>query len=153
VEVSNPYDFATPSGTLRGKVFHTLNADERTVPEIQSLSAAFNGSSYFELYRPVDDVRIPRLLPHQTIQVPVYLYEYTGAKYPWSPHTVTQNEFLHMYNFIENFTFSFRVDFDLPPAAQYAAEHAVPANEAGYVYAALSRGLNFTGSPAYAHAP
>lgn len=153
VEVHNPYDSATPSGTLSGRVFHYLDADELSVPEIGDVYAAYGGSTYFELYRPVDSVPIPSLLPGQTIKVPVYLYEYTGACYPWSTLAVRQNDFYKMYNYFEDFTFSFRIDFDLPTAEQYASEQGMDPNASGYEYATISRGFNFTGDPAYAYVP
>ena len=84
--------------------------------------------------------------------MPVYLQEYTGAKYAFSPTTVTQNDFIRMYNNLD-FFFSFRIDFDLPSAAVYADRHGYGESAAGFEYALTSRGFHFTGDPAYAYIP
>jgi len=153
VEVHNPYGFKTPSGTLTGRVTRHVTAQEIAGNgDISTLSATFGGTHDFELYRPVENVRIPSLLPGQTVTVPVYLQEYTGAKYAFSPTTVTQNDFIRMYNNLD-FFFSFRIDFDLPSAAVYADRHGYGESAAGFEYALTSRGFHFTGDPAYAYIP
>jgi len=153
VEVHNPYGFRTPPGTLRGRVTRHVTSDEIAGSgDISTLVATFGGTHDFELFRPVDDVRIPQLLPGQTITVPVYLQEYTGAKYSFSPTTVTQNDFIRMYNNLD-FFFSFRIDFDLPNAADYAYQHGYSDGDAVYQYATIGGGFHFTAFAWSSYAP
>jgi hypothetical protein len=87
-----------------------------------TLSASFGGTKYFELFLPVKNVVIPRLVPGQTMLVPIYLTEYTGHAYPFHSKTVSQNEFLSMYNNLDYFEFDFKINYELPNAQEYSKQ-------------------------------
>lgn len=150
-EISNPSSEETPPGILKGKVFRELESSELGDSNKMDISTAYGGL-YFELYRRVSDVQIPRLLPGQTLRIPIFLEEYTDATYPWAKLPVQPNDFLKMYNYFDHFTFSFNIEFILPPAQQAAVASGLSANEL-YEYPQTSKGFNFTGDPAMTYTP
>jgi hypothetical protein len=156
-EIQNSSTEMTPPGVLSGKVFRQLSSSELSNPDLMDIHAAYGGL-YFDLYRPVSEVHIPRLHPGQRLTIPIFFKEYTGQAYPWpnsvgSYPKVQPNDFLKMYNnFGASTKFSFRIDFTLPPAQQAAEAAGEPADKL-YEYALTSKGFNFTGDPAYAYSP
>ena len=156
-EIENTSTEETPPGVLSGKVFRQLTHEDLANAYLQEISSAYGGL-YFELYRPVSEVHIPRLLPGQRLRIPIFLKEYSGQAYPWpngvgSYPRVEPNHFLKMYNnFGELTKFSFRIDFVLPSAQSYATGNGEPADKL-YEYALTSKGFNFTGDPAYSYEP
>lgn len=149
IEVTNPSDKMSPKGKLSGSVYTEISSSEKSDPEIMSLSSGFGGTLYFELYRPVHDIEIPPLLPGQTIQVPVFLQEYTGAAYSFNSHVVTHSDFTKMEKYLGEFTFSFRVNFELPPIDEYVKQKELPPKDATkvYEYYSTSNGFSFTRFP------
>jgi len=154
VEISNPYSHTTPPGRMRGDVFRQLDPQNEVMNGFKtSMIAAFGGSLYFELYRPMSGIPIPRLLPGQRLSFPVYLTEYTGEAYPFHPHVVNQAEFSWMYNYFDHFTFSFGITYDLPSVETTAASQGLPPG-GDYVYsAAIGNGFSFTTDPAFKYVP
>jgi len=158
LEISNPYggDIYTSSGVLSGKVFRQLTSDELDIGGDSDkiwMNSAYGGSTYFELFRPLSDIQIPRLMPGQTLRIPVYFQEYTGAAFPFHEHVVDLNDFLRMYNSFEYFTFSLNITFDLPAVEAYAASLGQSGAESGYKYQETSRGVSFTADPSAVYTP
>jgi len=150
-QISNPSNQETPPGVLKGKVFRQLESSELGDSHKMDISSAYGGL-YFELYRPVSEVHIPRLLPGQTLTIPIFLEEYTGQAYPGSNLAVQPNDFLKMYNYFDYFKFSFNIEFILPPAQQAAVASGEPSDQL-YKYALTSKGFNFTSDPAFEYIP
>ena len=156
-EIANNSQQETPPGVFSGKVFRQLEHTDLGNPYLMDINVVYGGL-YFELYRPVSEIHIPRLLPGQRVTIPVFLKEYTGLAYPW-PNSlgnyiaVKPNDFLKMYNnFGEETQFSFRIDFMLPPAQQAAEASGQPTDKL-YEYSAASRGFSFTSDPAEVYIP
>jgi hypothetical protein len=156
-EIENTSNQETPPGVLSGKVFRQLVTSDLSQPYFMDIHSAYGGL-YFDLFRPVSEAHIPRLLPGQRLRIPLFLKEHTGQAYPWpnsvgSYPRVQPNDFLKMYNnFGEQTKFSFRIDFALPPAQQAAIASGEP-NDKLYEYASTSRGFNFTRDPTDSYLP
>jgi hypothetical protein len=146
-EVHNPHKIVIPPAVLEGRVFRNITQAELADGNKMSMSAAFGNSKYFELFLPVSDVRVPRLLPGQTLAIPIYLTEYTGSAYPFHPARVTQNQFLNMYNNFDYFEFSFTLRFELPSAQEYSKQLNLPQDK-GYEYSAKDLSVYYKGDPA-----
>lgn len=152
LEITNPHNYVTAAGTLNGRISRQLSSAELGEPAKMWMYSAYGSSLYFELYRPVVNVTIPRLLPHQSLKVPVFFQEYTGAAFPFHPLKVSTVDFLRMYNFFDPFKFSFSVAFDLPPAETYAQSQGLPSGEL-YEYATKSKQVFFEIDPADSYVP
>ena len=150
LELHNPHNTVTPSATLDGRIFRNITQAELNDANILSLVSAFGNSKYFELYLPVRDVRVPRMLPGQTLTIPIYFTEYTGTAYPFHPARVTQNQFLSMYNHFGYFEFSFTMRFDLPTAQEYAKQINLP-QDRGYEYSTTELSIYYKGDPTKVH--
>jgi hypothetical protein len=154
MEFSNSSNETTPAGILFSDVVRDVSDDELMDGNIATLVATFGGTHHFELFRPVHDVVVPRLLPGQSIIVPIYYQEYTGVAYPFNSHVVTQNDFLAMHNYLDHFTFNIRVKFNLSSAQQYAISHGFPTGSGeSYVYKDYTRGASYTRDPAINYYP
>ncbi|PKM69379.1 MAG: hypothetical protein CVU94_04190 [Firmicutes bacterium HGW-Firmicutes-19] len=122
IEITNNTKEVTAPGVLEGRIHRTLAQSEMADGNKMTLSASFGGTKYFELFLPVKNVIIPRLVPGQTMLVPIYLTEYTGYAYPFHSKTVSQNEFLSMYNNLDYFEFDFKINYELPSAQEYSKQ-------------------------------
>jgi hypothetical protein len=122
IEITNNTKEVTAPGVLEGRIHRTLAQSEMTDGNKMTLSTSFGGTKYFELFLPVKNVVIPRLVPGQTMLVPIYLTEYTGYAYPFHSKTVSQNEFLSMYNNLDYFEFDFKINYELPSAQEYSKQ-------------------------------
>ena len=122
IEISNPSNRVTEPGILEGRIHRTLAQSEMTDGNKMTLSATFGGSKYFELFLPIKNVIIPRLAPGQTLLVPVYFTEYTGNAYSFHSKTVSQNEFMNMWNNFDYFEFDFKITYELPKAQDYSKQ-------------------------------
>lgn len=134
IELTNNTNKVSPGGTLSGKVFTEIKSSELSDPNKMYLSASFGGTLYFELYRPVHGMSIPELQPGQTMQIPIFLEKYTGMAYSFSPHVVTEVEFSRLYNHLDEYTFSFSINYDLPPVDDYAADLGLEPKGRDHVY-------------------
>jgi hypothetical protein len=134
IELKNNSSEVSPGGTLSGKVFANIQSSELSDPNKMTLSSAFGGTLYFELYRPVHGMKIPELQPGQTMQIPIFLEKYTGMAFSFSPHVVTEVEFGRLYNQIGEYTFSFTINYDLPPIDDYAADLGLEPKGRYHVY-------------------
>jgi hypothetical protein len=122
IQITNNSNEVTAPGILEGRIHRTLIQSELSDGHKMTLSASFGGTKYFELFLPIKNVVIPRLVPGQSMLVPVYLTEYTGHAFPFHSKTVSQNEFLSMYNHLEFFEFDFKIKYDLPSAQEYSKQ-------------------------------
>ncbi|HRX42012.1 MAG TPA: hypothetical protein P5315_04485 [Clostridia bacterium] len=134
IELTNNTNKVSPSGTLSGKVFANIQSSELSDPNKMTLSSTFGGTLYFELYRPVHGMKIPELQPGQTMEIPIFLEKYTGMAYSFNPHVVTEVEFGRLYSQIGEYTFSFIIDYDLPPVDEYAADLGLEPKGRYHVY-------------------
>ncbi len=149
IELTNNTNKVSPGGTLSGKVFANISNSELSDPNKMTLSSAFGGTLYFELYRPVHGLEIPELQPGQSMKIPIFLEKYTGMAYSFSPHVVTEVEFGRLYNQIGEYTFSFSIKYNLPPVDDYAKDLGLEPKDRYHVYEykESSNGFGFTRVP------
>lgn len=146
IDLYNPWNEATPSGTLSGRAEHLLDLTKNgTDPYITRLYAMY-GSSWVTLYKPVYGQIIPSLAPGQRLTIPVFLEEHTGTPFYPSTPPVSKEGFSHMYYSIGAFDFSFYLKYDLPPIAEVVAERNLT-EQAIYKYTKLNDTLMFTTEP------
>jgi hypothetical protein len=149
LRVTNPFDdITTAPGIIGGRVSLQLTQSDLGYSQIMTLWSSFCTSMNFELFRPVENIPVPRLPPKTTIEIPIYLKEYTGAAYPWCDSVVHENDFSVMYNYFDDVRFVFGIEFDLPPIEQYAADNNV-SSETGFAWAQTNKGFGFVGWAAY----
>jgi hypothetical protein len=149
--VTNPHDEPTPSGVINGRVSRWITQEELYDGKKMTMSAKYGGTTYFELYRPVSQP-VPPLLPGQTIQIPIYLQEYTGAAYSWHPRVMTQGDFNTLYSCFDTFDFDISVGFDLLPPEQEAAKQGLPPDVI-YTHGSTGQSFHFTIDPAEPYVP
>lgn len=148
IEVTNNSSDISPAGSLNGIVYTEITSSEKSDPDIMYISNAFGGTLYFELFRPYS-LDIPPMYPGQTLQIPVYLQEYTGAAYSFNPHVVTESDFNRMYKHLGEFTFTYGASFDVQPLNEYIEENNLPpeGKDRVYEYTNIIRGGSFKGLP------
>jgi hypothetical protein len=146
IDLYNPWNEATPAGTLSGRAEHLLDLTKNgTDPYITRLYALY-GSSWVTLYKPVYGQTIPSLAPGQHLTIPVFLEEHTGTPFYPSTPPVTKEGFSHMYYSIGAFDFSFYLNYDLPPIAKAVADRNLT-KEAIYRYSKTQDTVFFSTEP------
>ncbi|NLT57976.1 MAG: S-layer homology domain-containing protein [Clostridiales bacterium] len=150
VELYNPYDFATPKGSLSLTVDKFMDLSQNGVnPAVTRLYAAY-GSSYVCLYKPVFGLEVPAMEPGQRLTVPIVLEEYVGLPFPGCSAPVAGSDYGHLYGGLGAFNFNLFIQYDLPPITQEAARQGY-AKEAIYSYSALGSGRSFSVQPGQAY--
>lgn len=115
ITLHNPYDVATPEGTLSGYNEYIINTKAMSTSE-QSLYARFGGNVYYSTFKVVSGQKVPALAPNQTLVIPVFLEEMTGKSYWTNGPLVDQGEFGMIYFTLGEFYFNFTINYELPNA-------------------------------------
>ncbi|MBV1708504.1 MAG: hypothetical protein KMY54_01480, partial [Erysipelothrix sp.] len=152
IEIYNDTNEVTAPGILEGRIHRTLAQSEMSDGDKMTLSATFGGTKYFELFLPVKNVVIPRLVPGQKMLVPIYLSEYTGHAFTFHSKTVSQNEFLSMYNNFEYFEFDFKINYELPNAQEYSKQLKL-SQDFAYEYVSTQSRIYFKIHPSERYVP
>lgn len=152
IEICNDTNEVTAPGILEGRIHRTLAQSEMSDGNKMTLSATFGGTKYFELFLPVKNVVIPRLVPGQKMLVPIYLSEYTGHAFTFHSKTVSQNEFLSMYNNFDYFEFDFKINYELPNAQEYAKQLKL-SQDFAYEYVSTQSRIYFKIHPSERYVP
>ena len=151
IDLYNPWNEATPAGTLSGRAEHLLDLTKNgSDPSITRLYALY-GSPWVTLYKPVYGQAIPSLAPGQRLTIPVFLEEHTGtAFYPNTP-PVNKEGFSHMYYGIGAFDFSYYLKYEIPPIAETVKARNLT-EQAIYKYSKTQDTVMFSTEPSRAFA-
>jgi hypothetical protein len=169
LQVTNPYqDRPTPSGTINVSVTESIDkmnyenqcnsgkGDDFQL-ENYSLDANNNPNDWdFPVFFPVHQP-LPSLPPGAKTTVRIYLQEWYGQPYPWSPPSVGApgfDTFQWLYSgAFGPSQFNVSVDFNLPDINQAAQAAGVSDQGGGLKWDSSGYGASFSDQPAIAYTP
>jgi hypothetical protein len=142
----NPYDVATPSGTLTAYNEATINSQQFANIQQQELYHSFNHNTHYSTFKSLYNMRIPSLAPGQTLVVPIFLEEMIGKSYWSGGHVVTRNDYSRIYYWMGEYTFNISIQYDLIPADIQAQQQGLEPYKI-YTYSTPGNSVSFKTEP------
>jgi len=145
LELENPYNFATPAGSLSFRSEMFMDQSQTGMGSYGSYIYAKYGTKWLYAFKPVYGMKIPPLEPGQTMTVPLILEEYVGIPFPGTGHPVESTDYRGIYN-MGPYSFDVYIEYDLPSVAEEAKRQGYT-EPAIYSYSSDIEHYSFTREP------